>query len=96
MRSIFINTGECVEGSFHLCRVVERFRLAGHCIDLEQAREGVAILADDNVMGAVFQPARVRRRAVEVDALRRIENIVDGEEFLLCLDRINQHQRQDS
>src|SRR5689334_6680537 len=45
-------------------------------------------------MIAVFEPANGRRRAVEVDFLDRIENVVDGELFVLGASRNAKRQQQ--
>jgi len=48
-------------------------------------------------MDAVFQPARIRRRAAEVNPLCRIEDVVNGELLFLGQDNasLEQNCRQD-
>src|SRR2546423_13983569 len=87
MGSFFADTCERGERRFHFRRVVERFGLAGNSIHLQQAGKCIPVFAGDEVMHAVFKPTRARGIAVEVDALLRVENVVDGEELLLCKNR---------
>src|SRR6185503_405846 len=82
-RVLLAHAGERCEGGLHLRRIVKRLGLSRNRVYLEQARECCSILADDEVMLAVFQPTRIRRRAAEVNASLRIENVVNGEGLVL-------------
>jgi len=72
--------------SLHFRRVEKRDGFTSRSIHLLQARHVAARgFVCEQVMLAVFEPANCRRRAVEVNAFRGIEDVVDGEEFVLCV-----------
>src|SRR5687768_9216193 len=86
-RGVF-HSGERRKRSFHFCGVVKRLSLASDRVYFQKPRKRISIAADDSVMHGVFQPARTDWRAAKVDALLRIENVVDGE-LLGLRDRLN-------
>ena len=56
----------CGGGGLHFRRVIKGFGLSGDCIYFQQARKRVAIFTCDDVMLAVFEPARRMRAKQEL------------------------------